>query len=149
MSGKAHSALAAQTAEEIADCVAALDWDAIRSDVDAYGYSTTGVVLGEPECRQIRTSYDVQELFRSRIEMARHGFGRGEYKYFNYPLPALIETLRASLYERLAPIANAWNAALGLDACFPETHLRYIQRCHEAGQCKPTPLLLKYRKDRH
>jgi uncharacterized protein len=103
--------------------------------------------MSPDECDNIRVLYDKEGQFRSNIVMERHGFGRGEYRYFNYPLPDLITTLRTSLYPHLVPIANRWNEAMGFDVRFPTTHAEYIQRCHKAGQKKPTPLLLKYGTD--
>jgi hypothetical protein len=124
--------------------VAALNWQAIAASIEAHGAGTSGVLLTEEECAGLATSYDTTGLYRSRVVMARHGFGRGEYQYFAYPLPPLVQKLRHALYERLAPIANAWQAALGLPARFPPAHGEYLQLCHAAGQQKPTPLILKY-----
>ena len=101
-------------------------------------------LLSENECAALAASYADDALFRSRIVMARHGFGRGEYKYFADPLPELVAALRAALYPPLAAIANRWNAALGLDARYPAEHGDFLARCHAAGQTKPTPLLLQY-----
>ena len=101
-------------------------------------------VLSPKECRALASLYPDDGLFRSRIVMARHGFGRGEYKYFSYPLPDIIQGLRTALYRRLAPVANQWNLAMGMDVRYPEEHSDYVQRCHDAGQLRPTPLLLQY-----
>jgi hypothetical protein len=126
-----------------ADPVAAADWDRIAKGLDDLGYATLPL-LGPEECAVIAGLYPDDALFRSRIAMARHGFGSGEYKYFRYPLPALVQGLRESLYPRLARIADAWNEALGLVPRFPETLEAYLSQCHAAGQRKPTPLLLDY-----
>src|SRR6202007_1048003 len=96
------------------------------------------------KCESPGRLYSNDECFRSRVVMARHGFGRGEYKYFRYPLPNLLHELRTALYERLAPIANQWNHALEIDTRYPDTHADFIHRCHKAGQVRPTPLLLQY-----
>ncbi|MGH8580674.1 MAG: 2OG-Fe(II) oxygenase [Gammaproteobacteria bacterium] len=102
-----------------------------------------GLITRE-ECDALAELYPVDEIFRSRVVMGRHGFGCGEYKYFSYPLPDIIAALRAAIYPRLAPIANRWNAAMGIDVRYPEKHADYIARCHDAGQLRPTPLLLQY-----
>jgi hypothetical protein len=99
------------------------------------------------ECEALTSLYPIEGVFRSRVVMGRHGFGRGEYKYFSYPLPGLVAALRTAIYPRLAPIANRWNAALGIDVRFPEKHAEFIERCHAAGQLRPTPLLLQYGAD--
>ena len=124
--------------------IAALDWAAIAAALDAYGCATTGPLLTADECAALAARYDDEALFRSRIVMARHGFGRGEYKYFAYPLPDEVATLRSALYPPLATIANRWNEAMGVDLRFPAEHPAFLKRCHAAGQTKPTPLLLRY-----
>jgi len=101
-------------------------------------------LLASAECKSVEALYATEKLFRSRIVMARHGYGRGEYQYFAYPLPALVATLRAALYPGLASIANAWNAKMNVDTRYPENHADYLARCHRAGQTRPTPLILKY-----
>ncbi len=124
--------------------VAALDWQRIASDLDAYGCAIVPGLLASAECKSVEALYATEKLFRSRIVMARHGYGRGEYQYFAYPLPALVATLRAALYPGLASIANAWNAKMNVDTRYPENHADYLARCHRAGQTRPTPLILKY-----
>ena len=124
--------------------VAALDWTTIGSALDAHGCATTGTLLAPAECAALVQSYASDALFRSRIVMARHGFGRGEYKYFAYPLPQTVAQLREALYPPLAAIANRWNEALGIAMRYPDDHASYLDRCHRAGQQRPTPLLLKY-----
>ncbi len=124
--------------------VAELDWAGIAESLGAYGCATTGPLLGAEECAALAASYGDDPLFRSRVIMARHGFGRGEYKYFAYPLPELISDLRASLYPRLAEVANRWNEQMGIAQRYPATHADYLKRCHAAGQTRPTPLLLQY-----
>ena len=124
--------------------IAALDWAGIAAQLDSYGCATTGRLLTLEQCTSLAESYASDALFRSRVVMARHGFGRGEYKYFDYPLPELVAALRAALYPPLADIANRWNEALGVDVRFPREHATYLARCRKAGQTKPTPLLLTY-----
>jgi uncharacterized protein len=121
-----------------------LDWDSIAADLDAHGCATTGPLLAPAVCNEIAALYATEAPFRSRIVMARHGFGRGEYKYFAYPLPTRIAELRAALYPRLAGIANRWNAALGIPQRYPAELGEFLARCHAAGQTRPTPLLLQY-----
>jgi uncharacterized protein len=127
--------------------VAELDWHAISAGLDATGCAVVDGALSESECTSLAESYADEELFRSRVVMSRHGFGRGEYKYFAYPLPAVVATLRDALYPPLAEIANRWNAAMGVDVRYPPAHTKFLERCREAGQTKPTPLLLQYAVD--
>ena len=126
--------------------VAAHSWDWLRigDELDAQGAALLPGVLSPEQCSALSASYPRDELFRSRVIMARHGFGRGEYKYFNYPLPEPIAALRTGLYPPLAEIANRWNAALGVETRYPTDHARYLELCHQAGQTKATPLLLEY-----
>ncbi|HWP87835.1 MAG TPA: 2OG-Fe(II) oxygenase, partial [Burkholderiales bacterium] len=119
--------------------VAALDWQRIASDLDAYGCAIVPGLLASAECKSVEALYATEKLFRSRIVMARHGYGRGEYQYFAYPLPALVATLRAALYPGLASIANAWNAKMNVDTRYPDNHSDFLARCHRAGQTRPTP----------
>lgn len=128
----------------IAARVAACPWPAIAADLDAQGYAILPELLAPAECRAIAALYDGGSGFRSHIVMARHGFGKGEYRYFSYPLPGTVADLRTALYPRLAEIANAWNERLGLGERYPEAHASFVKRCHEAGQTRPTPLLLQY-----
>lgn len=124
--------------------VAALDWRRIADDLDAHGHAVIAGVLSGAECDALVASYPADTLFRRRIVMERHGYGQGEYKYFAYPLPDIVAALRTALYPPLAEIANRWNAALKLDTRYPATHAAFLERCHAAGQTKPTPLLLQY-----
>jgi uncharacterized protein len=128
----------------IAERISQLDWPLIEEKLHVHGFATTGVILTEQECKSIRNQYGDSSGFRSRVVMARHGFGLGEYKYFSYPLPSLHQALRESMYPRLAGVANAWNGSMGIESMFPDTLQEMLARCHEAGQTKPTPLLLKY-----
>ena len=120
------------------------DWTAAARDLDAYGCAIVPRVLTADECAALAGSYDTESAFRSSVVMARHGFGRGEYKYFAYPLPEIVASLRAALYPPLADVANRWNEQTGIDQRFPAGHAAYLKRCHAAGQAKPTPLLLQY-----
>jgi uncharacterized protein len=131
-------------APDIQERVTALDWTAIFSDLDSCGCATTGPLLTRDECAVLAQSYAEDEPFRSRIIMARHGFGRGEYKYFAYPLPDIVAALRGALYPPLAEVATRWSKTMGADVAYPADHAAYLQRCHKAGQSKPTPLLLQY-----
>ena len=124
--------------------VRSLDWAGVGEALDAGGYGLTGPLLTPDECAGLAASYDDDRLFRSRVVMARHGFGRGEYKYFDYPLPALVAELRQAAYPRLAPLANRWSAAMGLGIRYPATLAALLRRCREAGQSRPTPLILRY-----
>jgi uncharacterized protein len=134
-------------AEDVGKRIRALDWARVARDLDAAGNAMLERLLSPDECRSVAGWYPSDDLFRSRIVMARHGFGRGEYKYFSYPLPEIVAGLRTALYPYLAPIANRWNEALGIDVGYPPEHADFIARCHEAGQRKPTPLLLQYQAD--
>ena len=124
--------------------VNALDWQQVGRHLDEQGSALLQGVLSAEECRALAALYPEESLFRSRVVMGRHGFGRGEYKYFSYPLPELIQGLRTALYPQLAPIANQWNAAMGIEVRYPDSHDAFLQRCHDAGQKRPTPLLLQY-----
>jgi hypothetical protein len=133
-----------QAIDDIADRVAALDWAGITTQLESFGCATTGALLAPDECAEISSRYGEDSIYRSRVIMARHGFGRGEYKYFAYPLPDTVAALRAALYPPLAEVANRWNEQMSLDQRFPGEHAGYLKRCHAAGQTKPTPLLLQY-----
>jgi hypothetical protein len=126
------------------DVVGELDWPRIEADLDAVGCAATGPLLDPADCAALRGLYDDDARFRSRIVMARHGFGRGEYKYYSHPLPDPVGRLRPALYERLVPLANRWNEAMSVAVRYPAGHDAFLARCHEAGQVRPTPLLLKY-----
>jgi hypothetical protein len=131
--------------KEIDSRVDAYPWPDISAHLDANGWALIPNLLGAPECEAIASLYS-EDRFRSHIVMARHGFGRGEYKYFSYPLPETIEALRSTLYRRLAPIGNRWNELMRIAVRYPDAHADFIAGCHQAGQTKPTPLLLKYRE---
>lgn len=120
------------------------DWSAVTSQLDTQGNAVLERVLSARECRSLAALYVNDECFRSRVVMSRHGFGQGEYKYFRYPLPSFVDSLRASLYPRLVAIANRWNTVMGVDMQYPEEHQEFLRRCHTAGQTKATPLLLRY-----
>jgi hypothetical protein len=124
--------------------IAGQDWADAAQHLDADGWTVTPGLLTPAECGLLAGCYADDRLFRSRIVMARHGFGRGEYKYFAYPLPEPIGSLRASLYSRLVPVANRWNASMNIAVRYPERHGEFVERCHAAGQTRPTPLLLQY-----
>jgi uncharacterized protein len=132
---------------DVAERVNAIDWARVSGDLDANGSAPIERLISPAECEALASLYPVDALFRSRVVMARHGFGRGEYKYFGYPLPGLVESFRSALYPRLVPIANRWYDALGIDVRFPDRHVDFIDRCHSAGQQRPTPLLLQYGAD--
>jgi hypothetical protein len=129
------------------DRLSAIDWQRVYDGLDARGCAMVERLLSGDQCRDLLALYVADERFRSTIVMARHGYGSGEYRYFSYPLPALIAELRTGLYEKLAPQANRWNERLGSDVRFPAVHAEFIERCHAAGQLRPTPLLLRYRTD--
>jgi len=125
--------------------VAAHDWSTVDDRLDEQGWCVLPRLLDARTCDAIAAHYGgPPEIFRSHVVMARHGFGRGEYRYFAYPLPPIVANLRTALYPHLAPIANDWNARMGLPARFPSDHAAFLDRCHVAGQRRPTPLLLRY-----
>ncbi len=124
--------------------IEALDWDRIGGELDANGVAVTPPLLDAVTCARLAAGYEDDALFRSKVVMARHGFGRGEYRYFAYPLPEVVGALRAALYPRLARVANRWEEMLGRSARFPSSHADFLEACHAAGQARPTPLLLKY-----
>ena len=124
--------------------VASIDGSRMGAELDAEGYAILKDILTPAECEEMVALYARDELFRSTVVMARHGYGRGEYRYFAYPLPALVAELRSALYPRLVPIANRWNGEMGIEIEFPAEHASFIERCHAAGQVRPTPLLLSY-----
>ncbi|TMQ25430.1 MAG: proline hydroxylase [Nitrospirae bacterium] len=131
-------------AKDMAGRVKTLDWERVSTDLDAQGCAIIDGLLTPEECDAMAGLYQVDGIFRSRVVMGRHGFGRGEYKYFSYPLPDIVAGLRTSIYLHLVPIANRWNHVMGIDVRFPATHADFIARCHAAGQGRPTPLLLQY-----
>jgi uncharacterized protein len=135
------SASAAQTP---AVRVATIDWSRIADDLNERGASLVERLLSPEECRAVAALYPDNSRFRSQVVMARHGFGRGEYKYFSYPLPDLVGGLRAALYPQLAPIANRWNDRMGIETRYPLAHDEFLALCHKAEQRRPTPLLLQY-----
>ncbi|GLU38032.1 2OG-Fe(II) oxygenase [Pseudomonas sp. NBRC 100443] len=128
----------------LAERIAALDWPALAARLDAGGHALVPGLLDRRQCQWLRALYARDEPFRSRVVMARHGFGLGEYRYFAYPLPAPLQTLREAFYPPLANIANAWQRRLGLAPAYPPQHAEFLERCHAAGQLRPTPLLLRY-----
>jgi uncharacterized protein len=128
----------------IATRVEAIDWPHVSAELDSHGCAVIEKLLSPQQCAGLAGLYPDDSRFRSRIVMGRHGFGRGEYKYFAYPLPEIIAELRPLLYARLGPIANRWNEAMGLEVRYPESHQAFLKCCHAAGQTRPTPLLLQY-----
>lgn len=120
------------------------DWTAIETALDQEGWAVLPGLLSPQSCADLAASYDADGLFRSTVTMARHGFGRGEYRYFAYPLPPLVSALRTALYPHLAEIANRWHARMSMDRRFPDTHAAFLAQCHADGQTRPTPLLLRY-----
>jgi hypothetical protein len=132
------------TCSIVVERMAALDWRTTEITLDEHGNAILGAVLSREECRSLAYLYPDDERFRARVVMGQHGFGRGEYKYFRYPLPDLVGELRTELYRRLAPLANRWNERMKIDVRYPDTHAEFVKRCHAAGQVRPTPLLLQY-----
>jgi hypothetical protein len=131
-------------ADATANRVAALDWTKLSEQLDGFGNAVIEGLLTPDECRAVSSLYPDDRQFRSHVHMARHGFGKGEYKYFRYPLPEIVAGLRTALYPRLATVANAWNERMGVEQRYPIKHADFLKQCHEAGQTRPTPLLLQY-----
>ena len=134
----------AVAAGDIHTCVDGYDWTAVEQQLDSCGWAVLPALLTADETAALDRLYDDDRLFRSRVVMAKHGFGRGEYKYFKYPLPAILADLRTAMYRRLVPIANHWNESMRVAVRYPASHAEFIARCHGAGQTRPTPLLLRY-----
>ena len=128
----------------IQERVDAIDWDRVSADLDERGWATTGPLLSAEEREALVAAYDEDSQFRSTVVMARHSFGKGEYRYFAYPLPELVGALRKALYARLTPVANRWRVRLGIGDPLPAEHAEYLEQCHTAGQRRPTPLILRY-----
>lgn len=124
--------------------VASYDWNALAADLDSFGAAVMEGLLTPGECHALAGLYAQERHFRSHVVMARHGFGKGEYCYFAYPLPDLVVGLRTALYPRLALVAKAWNGRMGVDMRYLESHAEFLAVCHDAGQRRPTPLLLQY-----
>lgn len=124
--------------------IAGYDWNAVAGALDADGWAVLPKLLGARQCAALADGYDEDAWYRSRVSMQRHGFGRGEYRYFRYPLPPLVQALRERLYPRLAPVATRWNRALGQGEPYPDALDDFLARCHAAAQLRPTPLLLRY-----
>jgi uncharacterized protein len=135
---------AAPIARSVEQRVEDYDWAAIAAELDSFGSTVLRELLTPDESQSLAALYPDEKHFRSRIHMARHGFGKGEYKYFRYPLPGIITQLRTTLYSRVAAHANAWNEQMNVGTRYPKTHADYLKRCHAAGQARPTPLLLQY-----
>jgi hypothetical protein len=139
-----HARLTESPSQPIASRIDAIDWQTALSELDERGSTVIQGLLDTGHCDDIASQYASESLYRSRVVMARHNFGRGEYKYFRYPLPDPVQRLRSALYPHLAPLANQWNARMGIEVQYPATHEAFLARCHDAGQTRPTPLLLKY-----
>jgi uncharacterized protein len=137
--------IAAAGTKSIEGRVGRYDWLAAGAELDEFGCAVLKALLTPDECQSIATLYPQEQHFRSHIHMARHGFGKGEYRYFKYPLPSPIAELRTALYRQIAPFANAWNERMNVATRYPKTHAEYLAKCHAAGQVRPTPLLLQYR----
>jgi hypothetical protein len=144
MSARIKRAATITSAKDVAERVKALDWERVSQDLDAQGSAVIERIITPAECDALAELYPEDGIFRSRVVMGKYGFGRGEYRYFSYPLPDIIDGLRTAIYPCLTPIANRWNTALGIDVRYPENHAEFIARCHDAGQLRPTPLLLQY-----
>jgi hypothetical protein len=147
VNARAGAAAVIPAAERVAARVTAVDWARVAAELEARGNAVIPGLITAAECAALAGLYDRDERFRSRVVMGRHGFGRGEYKYFSYPLPDMVAALRAAAYPHLAQIANRWHDALGDGTRFPDAHAEFLDRCHVAGQVRPTPLLLRYGAD--
>jgi hypothetical protein len=142
----AQSAVLASTvARSAEERMTVYDWKAITGELDGFGCAVLPKLLTAEECRYLAALYDDESHFRNHVIMARHGFGKGEYRYFRYPLPDLIGGVRTALYPRLAGAANIWNERMGVAQRFPDDHAAFLKQCHDAGQSRPTPLLLQYK----
>ena len=144
MNPRISMAIADRTEQAVETHVAAYDWQAISDALNGYGCAVMEKLLSADDCRRISALYKDEQHFRSHIHMARHGFGKGEYRYFKYPLPDLLGGLRTALYPRLADVANQWNGRMGIETRYPAEHREFLRQCHDAGQTRPTPLLLQY-----
>ncbi|HJU21516.1 MAG TPA: 2OG-Fe(II) oxygenase [Casimicrobiaceae bacterium] len=144
MNARADREEAAALAADVERRVDAIDWPRAEANLDAFGNAVIERLLSASECAALASLYAQHDPFRSRVVMTRHGYGRGEYKYFAYPLPALVAALREAVYARLAPIANRWYETMRIDERFPACHAQFLARCHAAGQRRPTPLMLSY-----
>ncbi|MBN3762624.1 2OG-Fe(II) oxygenase [Burkholderia sp. Ac-20365] len=142
--GRRESTPVIASPQAIAERVDAIDWSRAASELDAHGCALLTGLLNAEECNALSALYPRDDLYRSRVVMARHGFGRGEYKYFDYPLPDVVGALRTAVYPHLAPLANSWNETMRIDVRFPPIHADFLRRCHQAGQLRPTPLILQY-----
>jgi hypothetical protein len=141
---KAVTKIASADFRRLKQRVETYDWDAAAADLNAYGCAVLDGLLTPNECKSVAALYAHDENFRSHVHMARHGFGKGEYKYFRYPLPAVLNALRPALYAHVVTIANDWNAHMNVATRYPQQHADYLKLCHKAGQVRPTPLLLQY-----
>ena len=144
MTAKPKFAPATTVLDEAGASVENYDWGRVAADLSSYGCAVIEKLLTPQECREIASLYPHEEHFRSHVHMARHGFGKGEYRYFKYPLPDLISGLRAAVFPHLAAVANGWNERMGIDRMYPMSHAQYLKLCHDSGQTRPTPLLLQY-----
>ena len=130
--------------DDIALRAASVSWTRVADELSAVGVAQLGPLLSEDECRTLVAAYEAEQMYRSRVVMQRYSFGRGEYKYYQYPLPSLVESVRQSIYPHLVPIANVWAENMKLDERYPDNLDEQLRRCHDAGQCRPTPLILRY-----
>jgi hypothetical protein len=135
------------SAEEVGSRVASIDWEVAARNLDSLGYTVIEKMISPNDCDSLAKLYSHDELFRSHVHMKRHGFGQGEYKYFAYPLPPVVSALRQSIYPHLVPVANDWNERMKIDVRYPAAHDTFVARCHDAGQTRPTPLLLNYHQN--